>query len=921
MIDIQRAPTITFVADDAADQVFDLRQMWPRIAGLAARIDGAFPDARRIGVIFPSCPDLLLSWFAVLVAGREPIVPEFPTEKQSGERWRASIANTVDVGKIDALVCDEKLAATFPLPAPFLSPDPDADLAAVAGQSAEPPQYLDGAFLQLSSGTTGYRKAVRFTLQKVLQHVESYRPRVLAPEGGDTVVSWLPLSHDMGFVACFLMPLMTGVPVVMMDPIAWTRRPAILFEMIEKHAGTICYMPNFGFRRMMKETARPLPSMRHWVSCSEPVYLETMSAFGAHIGAPETTLEGCYAMAENVFAVTHSAGLQSAEIDGELRATCGFPIEGCEIKIVDDEIWVRSETSIVSYLDSPDITDGDGFYPTGDLGRMTDRGLVIIGRKGDLVNVAGRKYMLNDLDQILYEILPEARGRATTTKVFDEALETEAPLFLAETSDMAGDPERSHDIRRALADRSGIGSAQFAFVPPDFITKTSSGKANRKACATNYQLARDWQQAKAPARSFDLETAIRDYFGDALDWEQPAEDVLDSLGLVNLRLLAESADTRLDDGMSIAQLIASSKAPHASDDAKADGAYFNVVSLADSSMIKSFTPAYIEQLSATLGVPVRFEHICLPPSPILLRDLVFHDWFLPRAPGPAFDAVTEALGKIKAANVLIVDDVAELAFPSEQAFPVLNNRFKRSELANLLCFRWQKYSRLHHQLPLDVELGVDLPSDRNEQLDRLARYTGAMMFRTASLSRFADITEGWDFVNRVNQGHSTALAGTEEVRDAFGRWMMQNLDVLPRSLGEATPEARIVDLPHFCCWLIDRDRLVEVLDAHTRFCLVGAPSSVPFIAEYLAGQGKSFTYTNDLKVDQTFGADAFDCVLQIGSWGKPETSAPIFQIFFAGYATPGIYGEHFADPRVREARRASFAAIDAASRVGSLADS
>src|SRR6185437_66815 len=91
----------------------------------------------------------------------------------------------------------------------------------------------------------------------------------LRPE--DRIVSWLPLYHDMGYIACFVMPIMLGIDVVMIDPVTWVSRPALLFDAIQQCGGTVCYMPNFGFELMSRQGSRVLPGVRHWISCSEPI--------------------------------------------------------------------------------------------------------------------------------------------------------------------------------------------------------------------------------------------------------------------------------------------------------------------------------------------------------------------------------------------------------------------------------------------------------------------------------------------------------------------------------------------------------------------------------------------------------------------------------------------------------------------------
>jgi hypothetical protein len=42
----------------------------------------------------------------------------------------------------------------------------------------------------------------------------------------------------------------------------WVRRPELLFEAIERHSATTCYMPNFGFEVMARSGPKRLPAMR-----------------------------------------------------------------------------------------------------------------------------------------------------------------------------------------------------------------------------------------------------------------------------------------------------------------------------------------------------------------------------------------------------------------------------------------------------------------------------------------------------------------------------------------------------------------------------------------------------------------------------------------------------------------------------------
>src|SRR5262249_2233168 len=67
------------------------------------------------------------------------------------------------------------------------------------------------ALLQHSSGTTQLKKGVCLSHGAIVRQIDAYAAALrLGPQ--DRIATWLPLYHDMGLVACFLLPLVRGVP-------------------------------------------------------------------------------------------------------------------------------------------------------------------------------------------------------------------------------------------------------------------------------------------------------------------------------------------------------------------------------------------------------------------------------------------------------------------------------------------------------------------------------------------------------------------------------------------------------------------------------------------------------------------------------------------------------------------------------------
>ncbi len=77
-----------------------------------------------------------------------------------------------------------------------------------------------------------------------------------------------------------------------------------------------------------------------------------------------------------------------------------------EYKIVDSELWLKSKTQVIGYLNSSmDSFTQDGWFKTGDLVETTEDGYIkIIGRNKEVINVGGEKVLPNEVESIVLEI-------------------------------------------------------------------------------------------------------------------------------------------------------------------------------------------------------------------------------------------------------------------------------------------------------------------------------------------------------------------------------------------------------------------------------------------------------------------------------------------------------------------------------------
>jgi acyl-CoA synthetase (AMP-forming)/AMP-acid ligase II len=449
--------------------------------------------------------DALYAFWGALRIGAIPSMFPTLTEKLDPDAYLSSMKLLVRHAGARVVVTTEAfvptLAAALPCPTTGFARLSAARPIAPGGEEPSPD---DVAFLQHSSGTTGLQKGVALSHRAVLNQVASYS-EVLQLRASDVVVSWLPLYHDMGLIAGFLLPLLQGLPLVLMSPFDWIKRPALLLQALHEHGGTLCWLPNFAYshcaRRILDREIGgvSLSGVRAFVNCSEPVldasqrlFLERFAAIGAR---PEQ-LAASYAMAENVFAVTQTPMGRPPRTDvleGTTYVSCGPPIPGVEVRIeagLPDrrvgEVQVRSHCMLTGYHGRPDLDATlfrDGWYRTGDLGYRLGGELYVVGRRNDLIIVAGKNLHPHDLEAVVNTVDGVHPGRAVVFGVPDEAEGTELVGVVAEveSDDPAVRKAIGGAIRQVLVAQTGVVASYVHLVGPKWLLKTSSGKIARAA--------------------------------------------------------------------------------------------------------------------------------------------------------------------------------------------------------------------------------------------------------------------------------------------------------------------------------------------------------------------------------------------------------------------------------------------------------
>ena len=124
----------------------------------------------------------------------------------------------------------------------------------------------------------------------------------------------------------------------------------------------------------------------------------------------------------------------------------------------------------------------DGWYFSGDYGARYDGEYYILGRKKDIIIVAGNNISPEDVEDAVNEVPGVIPGRVVAFGVEDSESGTELVGVIAETGET--DEKGLKAIRRKIGEagiRIDVAISRVYLVPPRWLIKSSAGKLSRKA--------------------------------------------------------------------------------------------------------------------------------------------------------------------------------------------------------------------------------------------------------------------------------------------------------------------------------------------------------------------------------------------------------------------------------------------------------
>ncbi len=263
----------------------------------------------------------------------------------------------------------------------------------------------DLAALLYSSGTTGVAKGIMLTHGNLLSNAGA-----LVDAWGftdeDRLLHALPIFHVHGLFVAINCVLLSGASMRWLP--AFDAAQVIEFL---PECTVMMGVPTYYTRLLQRKDLTPdvCKRMRVFISGSAPLLEGTFKEFEARTG--HRILER--------YGMTETGMNTSNPLNGVRKpGTVGLPLPGVEVRIADEigNLQVRGPNVFAGYWNLPDKTaedfTKDGFFNTGDLGRLDADGYVsIVGRTDDMIITGGLNVYPREIECVIDD-LPGVRESA-----------------------------------------------------------------------------------------------------------------------------------------------------------------------------------------------------------------------------------------------------------------------------------------------------------------------------------------------------------------------------------------------------------------------------------------------------------------------------------------------------------------------------
>ncbi len=381
------------------------------------------------------------------------------------------------------------------------------------------------AYIQITSGETTTRGAVKVSHRSVLSNLESVG-LALDVRPDDFAVSWLPMFNTMGLVGGLLSNIYWGIDLALIAPTRFMRKPDEWLLAMSRHSATLSTAPSFAYHYAVRRSQRSLvnnvdlSSWRVAMVGGELVrrfHLESFTRRFSECGFPESAFVPVYGLAEGTLGVCFGDLQKPIKVDFvsrpelELRdklvrvahrgsnlskraefVSVGRPLANVETRVVGEggkelgerllgEIEFRGPNVMLGYDESRTVQGRggvatDGWVSTGDAGYHEDGELFVVGRTQTRFPAPGGRRVFPEDIELVAQTVDGVRYGAVVAIALDSDI-----VVAYEAQDGADESELKLGLERRLKAHFDM-SFKLLRLSPRSIPRSPSGKIRRHLC-------------------------------------------------------------------------------------------------------------------------------------------------------------------------------------------------------------------------------------------------------------------------------------------------------------------------------------------------------------------------------------------------------------------------------------------------------